>query len=175
MTTHTEPLEVKGLHILAVIVGPDGKPEKTYETHNMIGDAGEIHYAQRIVGETPDDDFESGYLVLGEGESVQPTPTDTDVNDRIDGSQKAVATGYPKRNDDDPNNTYADVNIITWKYVYDADTFSPTQTITEGAIVDNYTTPTAALTHFVFSEPFTVPAGRALHVFVNHGVFGYER
>jgi hypothetical protein len=44
--------------------------------------------------------------------------------------------------------------------------------IIEGAIVDDRTTPTAALTHFLFAASFNKTSSDTLKVFVNHTMNG---
>ena len=78
---------------------------------------------------------------------------------------------YPQTDDQDGDNTGAGVDIVTWRYSYTTAQGNVVDII-EGAIVDNDTTPTAALCHFLFAGIFTKTSSDTLKVFVNHTFTG---
>lgn len=130
---------------------------------NLVTDAGDQYYAESVVG-TPS--WTVGGMRLGTG-TTAPTKTDTDVTTLLSGSEKAIDTGYPVTNDTDPDNTGAGVDVVTWRVSYGTAEANGTA-IAEGAIVDNITTPTKALTHFLFSATFDKTSNDTLKVIVNH-------
>jgi hypothetical protein len=158
-----------GGKIVCVLDGPLGK--RVYKTHNIITNAGDIFYAQRMAGETPDNAFAN--LVLGS--SAVPTPSkssDYDDITPIADTNKAPSAGYPKTDDDDPDNTDVDVNVVTHKYYYAKADFNAAS-ITEGVIT--IATPEAGspvLTHFAFASIFEKTEDDTLTVFINHVMLG---
>lgn len=155
---------------LAVVLGPDGKILEVVEGKNLVTNEGDLYYAQMAAGETPDTDFTAGGLRLGT-DNTAPTKSDTDVTTFISGSGKAVSATYPKTNDSDADNTGAATDTVSWKFSYSTSDFNASGII-EGAIVDNITSPTKALCHFLFASSFTKSATNTLIVFVNHNFLG---
>lgn len=137
---------------------------------NIVTDDGDTYYAQVAAGETPDDDFAAGGLRLGD-DNTAPTKSDTDVTNFLAGTGHAIDGTYPQTDDQDGDNTGAGVDIVTWLFSYTTAQGNATGII-EGAIVDNTTTPTAALTHFLFAASFDKTASDTLKVFVNHTMNG---
>jgi len=155
------------MNITAVITRKDGS-KAVIPGKNIVTDEGDIYYAQKVAGESTD--FDTPFLRLGTGTST-PAKTDTDVQTFITGSEKAVDSGFPQRNNADPGNTDGGVDTVTWKITYalgDLDTTG----ISEGAIVDDGTSPTKALCHFLFSSAFDVADTDQLTVYVNHTFTG---
>ena len=74
-------------------------------------------------------------------------------------------------NDSDGDNTGSGVDIVSWRYSY-LTTEGNVSGIIEGAIVDDDTTPTGALTHFLFAASFNKTSSDTLKVFVNHEFAG---
>jgi len=157
------------LNVIAVVIRKNGQKE-IYKTKNIVTYAGDDYYAQRAANETPDIDFTSGGLLLGTG-TTTPTKNDTSVTTPISGSGKSLRSGYPKTDDDDSDNSGAGTNVSTWSYYY-ADGDVVAEGIAEGAIVNNTSNPTAALSHFLFSAPFDLTSGTSLKIFVNHKFSG---
>lgn len=149
----------------AVLTKANGDIEQI-ELVNIVTNEGDKYYAQMAMGETPDTDFTAGGLRLGTG-TTAPAKTDSDVTTFISGSGKAVKSGYPKTADDDADNTGDGVDIATWTFEYLTSEANAVD-IAEGAIVNNITTPTAALSHFLFATPFTKTSSDTLKVIVNH-------
>jgi hypothetical protein len=135
---------------------------------NIVTNAGDEYYAERGALETPN--FTVAGLRLGTG-VTSPTKTSTDVTTFLAGSGKAIDGTYPKTNDGDTDNTGAAVDSVTWRVSYTTAEANGAN-IAEGAIVDNLTTPTKALTHFLFSAAFTKTSNDTLKVFVNHNFLG---
>lgn len=130
---------------------------------NIITDAGDQYYAEGAVGSPS---WTVAGMRLGTG-TTAPTKADTDVTTFLTGSEKAIDTGYPTTNDTDADNTGAGVDVVTWRVSYGTAEANGTG-IAEGAIVDNLTTPTKALTHFLFSAAFDKTSNDTLKVIVNH-------
>lgn len=139
---------------------------------NIVTDAGDIYYAQNAAGEAPDNDFDGANSGLRLGDdNTAPTKSDADVSNFLAGTAHALDGGYEKTDDDDADNTGAGENIVTWRYSYSTSEGNAAD-IVEGAIVDDRTTPTAALTHFLFGASFTKTSSDTLKVFVNHEFSG---
>lgn len=139
---------------------------------NIVTNDGDTYYAQSIAGESPTDDFDgtNSGLRLGSA-ATSPAKTDTDVTTFLSGSGHALDATYEKTNDADADNTGAGVDIVTWRFSY-LTSEGNVSGIQEGAIVDNRTTPTAALTHFLFAASFNKTSSDTLKVFVNHTLNG---
>ena len=137
---------------------------------NIVTDDGDTYYAQMAGGETPTNDFSAGGLRLG-SDATSPTKSDTDVTTFLATSGHALDATYEKTNDGDSDNTGAGVDILTWRFSY-LTSEGNVSAIEEGAIVDNITTPTVALTHFLFAATFSKTSSDTLKVFVNHTFTG---
>ena len=139
---------------------------------NIVTNDGDTYYAQSAVGEAPDDDFDdaSSGLRLGD-DNTSPTKTDTDVTAFLATSAHALDGTYPMTDDSDGDNTGSGVDIVSWRYSYLISEGNVVDII-EGAVVDDRTTPTAALTHFLFAGVFTKTSSDTLKVFVNHTMNG---
>lgn len=137
---------------------------------NIVTNNGDLYYAQMASGETPastiDYDGSNGGLRLGSG-STSPTKSSNDVTTFLSGTGHALDSGYEKTNDNDADNTGATTDTVTWRFSYTT-AEGNVSGINEGAIVDNRTTPTTALTHFLFAASFAKTSSDTLKVFVNH-------
>lgn len=139
---------------------------------NIVTNDGDVYYAQSICAETPTDDFDGGSSGLRQGSAATtPTKTDTDVTTFLSGTGLALDGTYEQTNDSDGDNTGAGTDIVTWRYSYGTGDGNANG-IAEGAIVDDITTPTAALTHFLYAASFNKTSSDTLKVFVNHTVNG---
>lgn len=139
---------------------------------NIVTNDGDVWYAQRAAGETVTDDFLAASAGFRLGTSnTAPTKTDTDVTTEDSAGRKAVDATYPQTDDADGDNTGAGVDILTWRVSYTTAEAIITG-IQEGAIVDDRTTPTAALTHFLFAASFNKTGTDTLKVSVNHQLNG---
>jgi hypothetical protein len=139
---------------------------------NIVTNDGDLYYAQSICAESPTDDFDGAASGLRLGDdNTAPGKTDADVTNFLATSAHALDAGYEKTSDADADNTGAGADIVTWRYSY-LTSEGNVAGIIEGAIVDDRTTPTAALTHFLFGGVFTKTSSDTLKVFVNHEVLG---
>jgi hypothetical protein len=158
--------------VLAVLQDPKLGREIVIPGLNIVTNDGDVYYAQSSVAETPTDDFDAagaGFRLGTNG--TAPTKTSTDVGTEDSAGRKATDGTYPQTNDSDGDNTGAGVDIVTWRVSYTTAEANITG-IQEGAIVDDRTTPTAALTHFLFAASFNKTASDTLKVFVNHEMLG---
>lgn len=164
-----DDINVKG-QVLGILRNVKTGRIEVHHGVNIVTNEGDKYYAQRSCGETPTIDFAAGGARLGTG-STTPGKTDADVHTFLSGSGHAKKTGYPKTNDDDAQNTDPAVDTITWIFEY-ATSEGNGAGINEGAIVDNITTPTAALNHFLFDAPFNKTSSDTFKLIVNHNFLG---
>jgi hypothetical protein len=93
---------------------------------NIVTNAGDLYYAQRGAGETPTYTFGTGHLVVAKSYTVAAAKTCTFgrlVLQSTAGSQtywgrQNFASGYPKTNDSDTDNTSRTTDAVTYKRVY---------------------------------------------------------
>lgn len=158
---------VKG-KVLAILKKANGDILKVHGV-NIVTNDGDTYYAQLAAAESPTNDFKGANagLLLGTGTNT-PAKTDTSVQTVVSGSGKTRKSTYPKTNDTgDSDNTGDGVDILTWTYEY-LTSEANANNIAEGAIVNNTTTPTSALTHFKFAAAFNKTSADTLKVIVNH-------
>jgi hypothetical protein len=168
---HRNQVAVVGA-VLAVLREPRLGLELRVPGLNIVTNDGDTYYAQSAAGEAVDDDFDGANSGLRLGsDNTSPTKSDTDVTTFLSGSAHALDGGYEKTNDDDSDNTGAGVDVVTWRYSYTTGEGNVSNII-EGAVVDDRTTPTAALTHFLFAASFNKTSSDTLKVFVNHTMNG---
>lgn len=139
---------------------------------NIVTNRGDLYYAQSACAETPTDDFDgtNSGMRLGTGVS-SPTKTDTDCETENSAGRHALDATYERTADPDSDNTGSGTDIVTWRFSY-LTSEGNIANIANGAIVDNRTTPTQALTHFLFAAAFTKTSSDTLKVFVNHTMNG---
>jgi hypothetical protein len=159
-------LQEDGWNVLAVLSAKDGSGGLIIPGKNIVTNSGDLYYAQRGAGDTVTTDFTAGGLRLGTS-NTSVTKTDTDVTTFGTGGGIVETSGYPKTNDTDADNSGAGTDIVTWKFSYATGEGNITG-IQEGAIVNNITTPTAALSHFLFGASFNKTSDFILRVYVNH-------
>jgi len=162
---------IKGIvkdNILVKIVNKKTGKEKIIKGHNIVTNAGDIHYAKKVMNETSN--LDTLYLRLGTG-TDNPTKDDTDVNNYIDPSARQVDSGFPQRNYTDEGNTNGGENVITYRITYEVGDVVANN-ISEGALVDDPNSPTVALNHFLFDSAFDVTDSDQLIVFINHSFVG---
>jgi hypothetical protein len=156
-----------GWNVLAVLTNVEHGGSLVIPGKNIVSNQGDKYYAQRAAGETATILFHSiGGLRMGSANTA-PVKTATDVTTFLAGSGHTVAAGYPKTNDTDADNTGALVDAVTWFYSYTT-AEGNVSGIQEGAIVDNITTPTQCVSHFLFAASFSKTSANTLKVFVNH-------
>ena len=162
--------DVKG-KVIAIIGRANGDTDIIHGL-NIVTNAGDLYYAQNGAGEAHTVSFHDiGGMLLGTSDTA-PAKTDTSVTTKLGSSSgKAIKSGYPKTNDADAQNTGAGTDIVTWTYEWAAGEDTGTG-IQEGAIVNDLTTPTAALSHFLFAASWDKAAGDTAKVVVNHEFSG---
>lgn len=159
-------------NVVAILTRADGTRE-IYHADNIVTDAGDVWYAQKIGGETPTNNFNT--MVLGNG---TPAPTWTKTSNygnlagAIAASAKVVTSGYPRRNDTDPDNTGAGVKVITWQFSWAAADFGATGINQAVITVPSPVASSPILTGFNFSPAFDKTTSDTLKVIVNHTVSG---
>ncbi len=155
-------------NVMAVLRNAKTGEERRVMGHNLVTDDGDAWYAQKAGGSSY---FTVAGLRLGLG---TPTPAkgDTDVASFLTGGTKAVDAGYPKVSDDDADNVaYASADSNTWRFSFGTADGAGTA-IREGAITDSLSSPTKAITHFVFSANFNKTVQDSLKVFVSQNILG---
>jgi hypothetical protein len=142
-----------------------------YEDVNIVTNEGDRYYAQRAAGETPTNNFNTMYL----GNGSQPTWTKTSnygtLTGAISGSAKTVASGYPKTNDTDPDNTGGGVDVVTWKFSWAKADFSATGINQAVISISGASSTSPILTGFNMT-PFDKTSNDTLTIFVNHSFEG---
>ena len=160
-----EPVQIAG-EVVAVVYRADGTRE-VHRTRNIVGDAGDIYYAERGAAETPTNVF--GILELGTAGDAPGKGSDrSNMTTIISGSQEAIDATYPQSNDSDGDNSGAGVDVCSYRYTYEKGDLN-TSGIDRGIITN--VSPGASepvLTYFTFASSFTVTSDDTLVVFVNH-------
>jgi hypothetical protein len=159
-----------GGQVFAVLRNPLLERELVIPGLNIVTNAGDLYYAQLGAGEAVTNDFPAGGLRLGD-DNTAPTKGDNDVTNFLAGTGHTVDGTYPQTDDGDGDNSGAGVDVVTWRYSYTT-AQGNANGIIEGAIVDNTTTPSVALTHFLFAAAFNKTASDTLKAFANHTMNG---
>lgn len=148
----------------------NGKKE-IFKMSNIVTNDGDDHYALMGARQLQKYDFVGGGCKLGTS-ATAPTKTDTDVNAYVSGTYVSLMNGYPTTNDSDSDNPYNGyTNYITWKYHWIAEQGNGS-TIAEGAIVEQETSPGAALCHFLISPTIPKTLDFTITIWVNHKLLG---
>ena len=160
----------KGIcNIVGIITNETTKKNRLIFGANIVTNDGDQYYAQEGAGEA------TAFTVAGNrlGTAITPasSKTSTDVTTFLAGSGKAIDATYPRTNDGDADNTGSGIDVVTWRISY-ATTEGNGNGITEGALVDNITTPTKALTHYEFAASFNKTPSDTLKIFGNHQMNG---
>lgn len=137
---------------------------------NLVTNKGLVYYAQKAAGETASWDYNELSLVTAMN---SPTATSTfgDLTTIPSGGTQTVDAGYPTTDDQDSDNqTFADVNVVTWRFSYM--TSEANGTIIGGAIRNHTLAASsgtnALLNHFSLTTVVTKSSLATLKVFVNH-------
>jgi hypothetical protein len=159
-------------NVVVVLKRADGEKKIwKYEDINIVTNEGDRYYAQRAAGETPTNNFNTMYL----GNGTQPTWTKTSnygtLTGAISGSAKTVASGYPKTNDTDPDNTGGGVDVVTWKFSWAKADFSATGINQAVISISGASSTSPILTGFNMT-PFDKTSNDTLTIFVNHSFEG---
>lgn len=171
--------------VVAVLRSVDGR-KRTYVTHNVVTDQGDLYYAQRaalLTTGTPISPVPAQFvdtngvpdmiMELYNGASAAPVKGN-DRSNMVDlvGSGKAMDSGYPKANDLDADNTGKAPDSVTYKVSFG------TAEVNASGIADVILTnpsPTASdklLMHAEFGTPFTKTSSDTLIVYINHNFLG---
>lgn len=165
--------------VVVILKKKDGTKE-VHVSKNIITDAGDLYYAERSVKTAVPSNFTDGsgdfdgIMELYNGASSTPAKANNRSNlvDLVSGSAKAMDVNYPKINDDDIDNTGADVDTATYRVSY------ATNEANASGIADVIiTNPSPGsveplLMHAEFSPAFTKTNQDTLKVFVNHNFNG---
>ncbi len=149
---------------------------------NLVVDTGDEFYAYRAVIQQPTDDlFTTGAAFAFDGIMELfngATPAAAKGFDRSDAvgpvgtSQKAMDSGYPKRDDDDVDNPDRAVDVVTYRVQYT--TGEANATGIDNVIITN-PSPGAAENILMLSAPlgdFAKTSSDTLKMFVNHTMNG---
>ena len=165
-----EKVQIAG-RVIAILKNKVTGEERRIHGVNIVTNEGDKYYGQRGAVETPTIAFNTlGGLRLGTN-ATAPIKANSDVGTFLAGSGHTIKATYPKTADPDTDNTGAGVDIITWTYEY-LTTEGNGVNIAEGAVVNHITTPTAALSHFLFAALFTKTTNDTLKVVINHQMNG---
>ena len=158
-------------NVVGILTHEDGSQE-VFTTKNIVTSSGDLHYAQCSMGQTPTINYKiaPAGIRLGSG-STTPAKSDTTVTTYLTGTTHAIDATYPRTADPDAGNTGSGTTTCTWRYSY---TMAEGNAIgiREGAIVNNTTTPTACLSHFLFPVAFTKTVSDTFVLYVNNMFLG---
>lgn len=84
---------------------------------NIITNAGDVYYSQKVVGVAPTNTFANLYLATAGPTPVVKTNNYGDFT-VVAGSEKAPTALYPQLSDPDTDNTGSGVNVVSWKHAY---------------------------------------------------------
>lgn len=144
--------------------------KKIMRCKNIVTDAGDLHYAQRAVAESLTNAF--GIMELGSaGATPGKSSNRSNITTKIASSQKAFDGTYPKRNDDDADNTGAGVDIVTFRVSYT--TGEANDAAIDRVFITN-TSPGASEALLMYAEftSFAKTSSDTLKMFVNHTFTG---
>jgi len=103
--------------VLLILTNERTGEKRRIRSHNIVTDAGDVFVAQKHAGETPTNAF--GIMELGTaGDAPSKGSNRSNMTTKVANSQKAFDSGYPKTNDDDPDNTGAGVDVTTRRVSY---------------------------------------------------------
>lgn len=174
-----EKMKIRGT-IVAVLTDEKTGEKRTFVTHNIVTNDGDLFYAERAVNTAVPTNFTDGagafdgIMELYNGASGAPAKGNdrSNLTGLVTGSAQAMDSGYPKVNDADADNTGAGVDIVTYLVSYakgDANAAGIADVI--------ITNPSpgaseALLMHAEFGTAFEKTANDTLKVFINHQMNG---
>ncbi len=148
---------------------------------NLVGDAGDIWYAQSAAGEAPTNTFNTGYLSTQIWTSITKAIDSDDIPDMdvaAGTGEKTVEATYPKTADADADNTGSGPDVVSHLFSYTKAAFND-PSVAAGAIslAANTTWGVAGgndpvLNGYDFASVFEKTANDTLKVFVNHTMNG---
>lgn len=168
--------------VLALLRQPELGMEIAIPGLNIVTDIGDEFYAYRGSNVQPPDGYFTdgatlpfdGIMELYNGASAAPDKANdrSDLAGLVTGSGQAMDSGYPKRDDDDTDNTGAGVDIVTYRRSYT--TAQANATGIADVVITN-PSPGASevlLMHAEFAATFDKTSSDTLKVFVNHSFLG---
>ena len=180
-----EKKQIKG-RIVMVLENQKTGEKRVMETKNIVTDAGDLYYAERAalltVGATispvPTNFTDANgvpdmVMQLFYGASAAPAKTNDwdDMVSPVTSSAKAMASGYPKVNDVDADNTGSGVDICTYLVSY---LTSEANHATISDVILTNPSPAAGWPILMQAEftPFEKTSSDTLKVFINHEMLG---
>lgn len=178
--TSTKTRRVVSTKVVAVLSCVRTGKTRTFETTNIVTDAGDLFYAQRGVATAVPTNFTDGsgvfdgIMELYNGASSAPGKANnrSNLTGLATGSGKAMDSTYPKVNDGDSDNTGAGVDVVTYRVSYT--TGEANATGIADVVITN-PSPGASeplLMHAEFGAAFDKTSSDTLKVFVNHTMNG---
>lgn len=165
-----DPMSIKGC-VVVVLTDVRTRLKKTYESHNIVGNAGDIWYCQKVVAEAVTNDF--AVMELGTaGNTPTKTSDRSDMTSKVASSEKAFSSGYPKRNDGDGDNTGAGTDVVTFLSEW---TTAEVNVADIDRVIITIASPGASealLMYGEFDAAITKTSSQTLKVFVNHTFTG---
>jgi len=138
---------------------------------NLVGDAGDIFYAQRGANDAVTNNFNTHELGSGSQSAVTKADDRSDLSNKISGTQKLVTSPYPNANDTDTDNTGRAADVTTWLHSYTTTDFNHTG-VTGGIItVSGPGASAPILTRYTISS-YAKTSTDTLKVFTNHNANG---
>ena len=162
----------------------DGIIQDVLETTNIITDAGDLFYAYRATNaQPPTTHFTDGAALTFDGimelyTSVSAAPSKSGIRSSLTsgiiatGSGKAMASGYPKRNDTDTANTGKGTDVVTYKVAY---LTSEANAVGIDDVVITNPSPSAGDNLLMWADAlgsFTKTSSNELNMYVNHTING---
>lgn len=189
MKSVNDELNIRG-SVVVVFTNVETGEKRTFITHNIVTDAGDLFYAERgalltvgaTIGPVPTNFTDANGVPDMIMELYDNTPANNAPakgNDRGDllgtiapSSAKVIDATYPKVNDGDSDNTGAGTDIITYRVSYitsEANLADITDVILTNP-APGATEP--VINHAEFGASFTKTSADTLKVFVNHRMNG---
>lgn len=170
----TEKIQIIG-HVVAVLRdAKTGAFKSRHESKNIVTTDGDLFYAERGVAATPTNFTDGssvfdGIMELYNGASAAPAQGNdrSDMAGLVSGSAKAMASGYPKLNDLDADNTGKGVDVITYKASYGSSEANATG-IDDVVITNPSPGASEPLLNHADGLSFAKTAADTLDVWVNH-------
>jgi hypothetical protein len=166
---------IKGL-VVVVLTNVKTGEKRTYETKNIVTDAGDLYYAESGANEAQTN-FTTAASEYGTAGNAVTKSVDRSnaITTKTSGSIIEIDATYPTTADPDGDNTGSGADIVSWRFSYGTgdgnDTTIDRLTITNW----NAGTPGASeplLMYALFGASFSKTASDTLKIFVNHTFTG---
>lgn len=165
-------LQIKG-KAFALLEHSNGEKE-LFETENLVTAAGDLYYAKRAVAEagiTPD--FATGVMVLSTtGNAPAKGSVYSDLTGVIATSIQPFDATYPKRNDDDTDNTGRGATIVTYRRSYSTSQANGTGISRVAITVPSPVPASPLLMYAIFGTAFDKDTNTTIKIWVNHTFLG---